>query len=246
MRELVDQLDKSNKDLTRSNKELAQYAYITSHDLQEPLRTVGAFAGLLDTKTKALGDPEIREISGFIQNGVSRMSSLIKSLLSYSLLDKDTDLYENVDLTELVEGKTLGLAEYIRQHNAKVLIGSLPTIMCLKEQIGTVFYNLILNGIKFNKSENPTISIEAQEHDDHWQCNVSDNGIGIPEEHQKKIFEIFTRLHLKEEYEGTGIGLAVCNKIINNHQGTLSLQSKKGEGSTFSFTISKHLNSPEA
>ena len=246
MRELVDQLDKSNKDLTRSNKELAQYAYITSHDLQEPLRTVGAFAGLLDSKTKALGDPEIREISGFIQNGVSRMSSLIKSLLSYSLLDKDTDLYENVDLTELVEGKTLGLAEYIRQHNAKVLIGSLPTIMCLKEQIGTVFYNLILNGIKFNKSENPTISIEAQEHDDHWQCNVSDNGIGIPEEHQKKIFEIFTRLHLKEEYEGTGIGLAVCNKIINNHQGTLSLQSKKGEGSTFSFTISKHLNSPEA
>ena len=242
MQELVGKLDKSNKDLTRSNKELAQYAYITSHDLQEPLRTVGAFAGLLKLKTEQINDPEIKEISEFIQDGVARMSSLIKSLLGYSLIDKGADHFERVDLNELVRGKILGLNEYIKQRNAEVIIDQLPTIVCLKEQIGTVFYNLILNGIKFNKSAKPTVTIDVSEHDEHWQFNVSDNGIGIPEEYQKKIFEIFTRLHLKEEYEGTGIGLAICNKIIGNHQGTISLKSNEEEGSRFSFTVSKGLS----
>jgi signal transduction histidine kinase/ligand-binding sensor domain-containing protein len=241
MQELVTQLDQSNQDLTRSNQELAQYAYITSHDLQEPLRTVGAFAGLLSHKAQQLNEPELNEISGFIENGVIRMSSLIKSLLNYSLLDKDTDHLESVDLNTLVKGKILGLNEYIRQHNAEVVFDELPTIICLEEQIGTVFYNLILNGLKFNNSDKPTVKINAEDLDEHWQFKVTDNGIGIPYEYQKKIFAIFTRLHRKEEYEGTGIGLAVCNKIVNNHQGNITLSSQEGQGSTFAFTVSKHL-----
>lgn len=242
MQKLLSQLDKSNKDLTRSNKELAQYAYITSHDLQEPLRTVGAFAGLLKIKTDKIDDKEIKEVTSFIQEGVLRMSSLIKSLLNYSLISKDIDHFETVDLNRLVEGKILDLKAYIDERNAEVIMGPLPSILCLKEQIGTVFYNLILNGIKFNKSDKPRVMIDVSEQDEYWQFNVSDNGIGIPEEHQKKIFEIFTRLHLKEEYEGTGIGLAICNKIIGNHQGTISLISSQDKGSRFSFTVSKHLS----
>jgi len=217
MQKLLSQLDKSNKDLTRSNKELAQYAYITSHDLQEPLRTVGAFAGLLKIKTDKIDDKEIKEVTSFIQEGVLRMSSLIKSLLNYSLISKDIDHFETVDLNRLVEGKILDLKAYIDERNAEVIMSPLPSILCLKEQIGTVFYNLILNGIKFNKSDKPRVMIDVSEQDEY-------------------------RLHLKEEYEGTGIGLAICNKIIGNHQGTISLISSQDKGSRFSFTVSKHLS----
>ncbi len=241
MQQLILQLDESNKELTRSNEDLEQYAFITSHDLQEPLRTVGAFSGLLKEKIDNLDDPTLMNYVHFVEQGVERMSSLISSLLSYSLIGKEGDVFQTVDLNSLLEGKIQDLSVYLKSNNASVTTGKLPVIYCRKEQIGTVFYNLILNGLKFNKSQNPQVIVSSEELDDHWKFSVTDNGIGIASDYQVKIFEIFKRLHKQTDYAGTGIGLAVCNKIVNGHKGKFSVVSEEGKGSTFSFTISKHL-----
>ncbi len=241
MQELVNKLDESNKELKRSNKDLEQFAYIASHDLQEPLRTVSAFVDILGKKSEKGLDEENKQITSYIQQGVDRMSSLIHSLLIFSLIGKEGHQFEEVDLNIVVNEKVHDLARYIKEHNADVLISSLPSIVCRKEEIATVFYNLILNGIKFNKSDAPSVTINCQELENHWEFQVTDNGIGIPKNYQEQIFEIFKRLHGKGEYEGTGIGLSVCNKIINKHHGLLTVDSQEGRGSTFTFTIDKHL-----
>jgi signal transduction histidine kinase/sugar lactone lactonase YvrE len=244
MQQLIQQLDESNKELTRSNEDLEQYAFITSHDLQEPLRTVGAFSGLLKEEIAQLDNPDLVTYVNFVEQGVERMSSLISSLLNYSLIGKDGDVFQTVDLNTLLEGKIQDLSIYLKSNNATVTINSMPEIYCRKEQIGTVFYNLILNGLKFNKSESPKVTVSSEELDDSWKFHVKDNGIGIAKDYQSKIFEIFKRLHKQTDYAGTGIGLALCNKIVISHKGKFSVESEEGKGSTFSFTISKHLNNP--
>ncbi len=241
MKILLERLDHSNKELLRSNKDLEQFAYVASHDMKEPLRTVGTFTTLLNRKYGAGLDSNAKEYMEFISEGVERMSSLINSLLSYSQVGKEDIEFKRSDLNDLVKAKIKDLSKIIQDKNVTIDCAELPSVYCATNQIGMVFYNLILNGIKFNKSQNPTISISSTENDTHYKFQVTDNGIGIPEKYQDQIFEIFKRLHSREEYEGTGIGLALCNKIIHRHNGTIAVNSASNEGTTFYFTISKDI-----
>ncbi len=238
-------LEKSNLELTRSNEDLEQFAYVASHDLQEPLRMVGNFVQLLEEEYNDKLDDEGKEYIGYAVNGVTRMSVLIEELLQYSRLGKKNHSYEKVDLDKIVNEKLTDLSMIIDQKNAIINKPVLPSIICVPGQIGIIFYNLINNALKFNESIQPKIDIDFKEEKKYWNFSISDNGIGIAPEYQKQIFELFKRLHRKEEYSGTGIGLSICKKIINYHKGEIGLDSTVGKGTTFHFTISKNLDNHE-
>lgn len=237
------QLQEYNDELQRSNRDLEQFAYAASHDLQEPLRTVRNFSGLLAKKHSKNLDESGLEYIKFIDNSVKRMSNLVNSLLTYSIVGRKECVYEEIDLNELLTGIVEDLAQFIADKNVNVDIGKLPSIIGEKSQVGMVFFNLINNAIKFNNKKQPIVTImeEKAEEEDFWKFSIKDNGIGIHPEYQSKIFGIFKRLHTKEEYDGTGIGLSVCKKIILRHGGKIWLESKPNEGTTFFFTISKNL-----
>ena len=242
-KEHTQKLSEFNKELKRSNKDLEQFAYIASHDLKEPLRIIGNFSGLLARTYKTKLDQNAFEYINFIEDGVKRMSNLINSLLTYSRVGRKETKFRDVDLNKLVAIKLFDLSKVIQEQNAKIITAKLPVIYGEQEQIGMVFYNLINNAIKFNKQAVPTVTIKLEDrtNKDHWQFSVTDNGIGIESKYQQQIFEIFRRLHGKKEYTGTGIGLSVCQKIVFRHEGKIWLTSALGEGTTFYFTISKHL-----
>lgn len=233
-------LIEANNDLKRSNSDLEQFAYIASHDLQEPLRTVGTFASLLERKFNKELDNDSSECINFIVEGVKRMSNLINSILAYSKVGKEFNVIRS-DMRITIDAKLKDLAKRIEEANAIINISKLPEINCDIHQIGMVFYNLINNGIKFNDKPVPIIDINFHDDEYFWKFSVRDNGIGIKEDYQSQIFELFTRLHLKSAYEGTGIGLSICERIISRHKGNIWLVSKLGEGSTFYFTISKNI-----
>jgi len=241
MKVLLEKLDQSNQELMRSNKDLEQFAYVASHDMKEPLRTVGTFTNLLNRKFGSQLEENGRDYMEFIVEGVERMSALINSLLTYSQVGKkDIELSTN-DLNLIVQSKIKDLSNIIAEQNVNVICDKLPIVYCAGDQIGMVFYNLMLNGIKFNKNPRPTLKISFEEDRKYWTFSVQDNGIGIPKQYQKQIFEIFKRLHSREEYEGTGIGLALCKKIVTRHNGNITLRSSKGKGTTFYFSIDKNL-----
>ncbi len=234
-------LRQSNAELRRSNQDLEQFAYIASHDLQEPLRMVGNFVQLLERQYKDQIDDEGKEFIGYIVDGVNRMSKLIHNLLKYSRVGRKESELRSVKLDRIVEAKLFGLTQKIEDTNAKVIVHPMPKeTYCEPDQLGMVFYNLITNGLKFNKS-NPQIEIGCLEKEEDYQFFVKDNGIGIDNRYEAKIFEIFKRLHRREEYEGTGIGLALCKKIIARHKGNIWFDSEPNKGTTFYFTISKSL-----
>lgn len=237
------QLNEYNEELKRSNRDLEQFAYIASHDLKEPLRMVGNFSGLLAHKYKANLDEDAFEYIGFIEDGVTRMSNLINSLLTYSRVGRKESAYESIQLNSFLKTKFLDLSQFIKEKNAIVEIGDLSAIYGEKEQIGMVFFNLVHNALKFNKSKNPMVSIQQEKDSEEgfWKFSVKDNGIGIDSRYAEKVFGIFKRLHNKRDYEGTGIGLSLCQKIIFRHQGTIWIESELGEGTTFFFTIKKNL-----
>ena len=242
-KEHTQKLREFNEELKRSNKDLEQFAYIASHDLKEPLRIIGNFSGLLARAYKTKLDQDAFQYIHFIEDGVKRMSNLINSLLTYSRVGRKETKFQEIDLNKLVGIKLFDLSTVIKERNAKVIVENLPAIYGEPEQIGMVFYNLINNAIKFNKQATPTVTIkvEASSNDEFWQFSVADNGIGIDPRYQQKIFEIFRRLHGKQDYEGTGIGLSVCQKIVFRHEGKIWLESSLREGTTFYFTISKQL-----
>jgi len=237
-------LNDYNTELKRSNKDLEQFAYISSHDLKEPLRSIGNFSSLLAKKYDDKLDKDAKTYLSFIQNGVKRMNEVIESLLTYSTVGKKDSVYNTFDLNPLVKNKINDLSRLIKDKNAKVVINELPSIIAQKEQIGMVFFNLINNAIKFNIQEQPLVVISQEKSDDDkfWKFSVKDNGIGIKEEYQEKVFDIFNRLHGKEEYEGTGIGLAICQKIITRHLGKIWFKSELDKGTSFYFTIKKNLD----
>ncbi len=238
MKILLSKLDNANKDLVRSNKDLEQFAFIVSHDMKEPLRTIGSFTNLLKSKYSSILDDKAQVYINFITNGVDRLSALIHSLLEYSIAGNKDFEFQDTDLNQIVNDKIQDLNQFIQDKNASIVVeNTLPTISCVKDQIGMVFYNIILNGIKFNTSERPKIKISAENREAHWEFSIRDNGIGIPEEYQQQVLELFKRLHRKEEYEGTGIGLSLTNRIINNHNGTLWIDSAVGEGTTIFFSL---------
>ncbi len=237
----------SNEDLQRSNSDLEQFAYIASHDLQEPLRVVGSFIGLLRRRYQKHFDEEAFQYIDFAVDGVQRMSEQIKNVLIFSKVSQKAINFKLTDLNEVIETKLHDLSERIDEKKVNFKIEKMPEIICEKMQIEMVFFNLISNAIKFNESKTPLITISnlSTADDGFWHFSVKDNGIGIEEKYQEKIFEIFRRLHNKSDYPGTGIGLALCQKIIHRHQGKIWVESVAGQGTTFHFTVSKQLNPVE-
>ncbi len=241
VKQRTQELNEFNMELQQSNNDLGQFAYIASHDMKEPLRIIGNFAGLLSRKYKGKLDKSADEYIYYIEDGIKRMSALMDSLLTYSQVGKKEIELSKTNLNNILFAKLHDLSEVIKERNVEMQIDDLPEIYCEKEQIGMVFFNLINNGIKFNKSEKPVIQVKV--HDDapegFWKFSVTDNGIGILPEFQSQIFEIFRRLHSKQEYKGTGIGLALTQKIVLRHGGTIKVLSIPAEGTTFVFTIAK-------
>jgi len=243
------QLEETIQELQRSNQELEQFAYIASHDLQEPLRMVGSFVQLIGRKYSDKIDDSGREYIAFAIDGVNRMSELIKGLLSFSRVGRQNANFEISDLNTIVEKKMLDIRNYTIERKAEVHTNTLPTqVFCDSTQIGAIFYNLIVNAIKFNKKEKPTVDVRlANENQDEYLFSVKDNGIGISQDYKERVFEVFKRLNSNDEFKGSGIGLALCKRIIDNHQGEIWFESEEGQGTTFFFTISKKLdtNSPQ-
>lgn len=234
-------LRQSNNELRRSNQDLEQFAYIASHDLQEPLRMVGNFVQLLERQYHHKIDDEGREYIKYIVDGVNRMSKLIQNLLKYSRVGRKESELRTVKLDRIIEAKLFGLRQKITDTQAEISLAPIAKdIFCEPDQLGMVFYNLISNALKFNTTQ-PKIEIGYEENEKQIKFFVKDNGIGIEKRYENKVFEIFKRLHRREEYEGTGIGLALCKKIISRHGGEIWFESEPNTGTTFYFTISKSL-----
>jgi len=226
------------KNLKRSNEELRQFAYITSHDLQEPLRTMSSYAGLLKHRYEGQLDPDADDFIEFMVSGAARMKSMIQGLLDYSRVGTHGNEFNNFNSEEALNNTLHDLVSYIKENNAEITYDKLPVIYADKDQIARVFQNLIGNSIKFRKKdETPRIHVSAQKKDNEYVFSVSDNSIGMEPEYTDKIFEIFKRLHSIGKYEGAGIGLAIVKRIIDRHGGRVWVRSELGRGSTFYFTI---------
>jgi PAS domain S-box-containing protein len=224
--------------LQTSNKELEQFAYVASHDLQEPLRMVTSFTQLLERRYKGQLDKNADDYIGFVVEGAQRMKELIDDLLTFSRL-KTVNKYEEISLEDLLNDITFTLKSSIEKYNAKITHDHLPKILGDPLQIGQLFQNLISNAIKFNDNEPPEIHISSNTSGNVWVFGVSDNGIGIDPKYHEQIFNIFKRLHTRKDYDGTGIGLAICKRIVEKHGGRIWVESEEGKGSTFYFTIPK-------
>jgi light-regulated signal transduction histidine kinase (bacteriophytochrome) len=224
-------------ELKRSNEELERFAYVSSHDLQEPLRMVTLYSQLLERRYKDRLDSDANDFIEYIVENAKRMKQLIDDLLEYSRLTNRAKEFENTDLEKVLENVLSNLSILIVENNVTVTHDSLPTVLADENQMMQVFQNLITNAIKFRGVEPPKIDISAKKNEKEWIFAITDNGIGINPEHQKQIFEVFKRLHTQEEYPGTGIGLSIVQKIILHHHGRIWAESEPGKGSTFYFTI---------
>jgi len=232
------ELDERMKDLARSNSELQQFAYVASHDLQEPLRMVASFTQLLGRRYKEKLDDDARDFINYAVDGATRMQTLITDLLSYSRVGtqgKPLELTRCDDVLDRVLNNNLRLA--IKESGVAITRDPLPTVMADPLQLGQLFQNLVANAIKFRGKAPPSVHIFAERRNGDWEISVCDNGIGISQEHADRIFVIFQRLHTKTEYPGTGIGLAICKKIAERHGGRIWVEPTPGGGSTFRFTI---------
>ncbi|MBN2406102.1 MAG: PAS domain S-box protein [Elusimicrobia bacterium] len=225
------------KDLERSNKDLEQFAYITSHDLQEPLRMVTSYLGLVERRYKEKLDADGREFIDFATGGAMRMQRMINDLLTYSRVTSKKAPFTDTDLRKALEKALMNLKVLIKEKEAEVTYDSLPVLRADEIQVIQLFQNLVNNAVKFSAGRTPRIHISAVRKDSNWNISVKDNGIGIAKNDLNRIFDIFTRIYGGREYEGTGIGLAVCKKIVENHGGEIWAQSVPGEGSVFSFTL---------
>ncbi|MTI57918.1 sensor histidine kinase [Geosporobacter ferrireducens] len=231
------ELKETTKKLEQSNKDLQEFAYVASHDLQEPLRMVSSYLQLLERRYKGRLDQDADEFIHFAVDGAKRMQKLINDLLTYSRVNTKEEKFAMISSQNMLQKVLDNLSIYIHERNAKVTYDSLPEIYGDETQMIQLLQNLISNGIKFNSHDKPKINISAMKRKAYWVFRIEDNGIGIPYHHQKRIFSIFQRLHTREEYEGTGIGLSICKKIVERHGGQIWLESEVNEGTTFYFSI---------
>jgi PAS domain S-box-containing protein len=225
------------EELKRSNEELEKFAYISSHDLQEPLRMITSYLQLLQKKYQGHLDEKADQYIHFAVDGASRMQNLIKDLLEYSRVDVGTNEPESVDCEFILNRVLSDIKAVIKGNNATISHDYLPEVMANSTQMVQVFQNLIINGIKFHGEEPPKIHIAAEKKASEWVFSVQDNGIGIDPQYSERIFEIFKRLNGRERYPGTGIGLSICKKIIEGYGGRIWVKSELGKGSTFYFTL---------
>jgi PAS domain S-box-containing protein len=232
------QLEAKADELSRSNQELEQFAYVASHDLQEPLRMVSNYTQLLGRRYKDKLDQDANEFIDFAVDGARRMQDLIRDLLEYARVGTRGKAFKPVPAETIVAAALVNLSSAIEDTGANVTTGSLPMLVCDASQITQVLQNLVGNAIKFRRpGTTPVVRITAAREDRAWRIAVSDNGIGIEPKYFDRIFQMFQRLHGRDEYAGTGIGLALCRKIIERHGGRIRVESARGSGATFSFTI---------
>jgi PAS domain S-box-containing protein len=236
-KETEEQLANNMIELERSNKDLEQFAYIASHDLQEPLRMVGSYMQLIEKRYKGKLDSNADEFIEFAIDGATRMKQLIADLLNYSRLNRESTLRE-VNLNDLVNQVLHNLSSVIKEKDALVYIEKLPVINADETQMIQLFQNLLSNALKFTESDiKPEVKISCERLDHHWLFAVADNGIGIEQQYAERIFVVFKQLHTKAKYNGTGIGLAIAKKIVERHGGRIWFNSVHGNGSVFYFTI---------
>nr|WP_306266233.1 ATP-binding protein [Pararhizobium sp. IMCC3301] len=230
-------LKAKTEELSRSNQELSQFAYIASHDLQEPLRMVSSYLGLLSRRYSGKLDTEADEFIGFAVDGAVRMKCLINDLLAYSRVSNRPLNREMIDTGQVVQSALQALSERLAECDGKIDVGPLPVIEADSVQMERLFTNLIENAIKYRSELPPQVSVAAEFKGDFWEFAISDNGLGIAPEFREKVFVIFTRLHSRDKYQGTGIGLASCKRIVERHGGTIWIDPAPEDGTTFRFTL---------
>lgn len=224
-------------ELNRSNKELEQFADIASHDLQEPLRMVASYTQLLARRYSGKLDSDADEFIAFAVDGANRMQRLIQDLLAYSRVGTRGRELVETDSNQALLYALRNLGGAIEDNSAVVTHDPLPSVLADEGQLIQLFQNLVANAIKYQGAATPRVHISASKHEGGWQFSVKDNGLGIEEKYFDRIFGMFERLHRREEYSGTGIGLAICRKIVERHGGSISVESAPGQGSTFSFAL---------
>ncbi len=231
------ELKETLKQLKRSNAELEQFAYVASHDLQEPLRMITSFLQLLQRRYEHKLDSDANEFIQFAVDGAARMQELVNDLLAYSRIERSTGAFEEVNTEEILKQIIFDSKVLVEEHNANISYDHLPVVKADYPQLVQVFQNLINNSIKYNAQDQPRVHVSAIKNDNDWIFKIEDNGIGIDPAHGDRIFKIFQRLHARNEYEGTGIGLAIAKRIVERHGGMIWYDSNPGEGSIFYFNL---------
>ena len=232
------EIEDRNHALEMTNADLEQFAYVASHDLKQPLRTIGSYAGLIARRYQPMLDEEGQEFISYVTEGVERMHGLLTDLLSYSQTGREGEM-EAVDLNEIVRKSLKGLDHAIREKGAIIDVDPLPCVVANPVGMSQLFQNLISNAIKFHGDNPPFVNISTREYDEEFIISIQDNGIGIDPSHLEKIFVVFQRLHTPDVYPGTGIGLAICQKVVRQHGGDIWVDSEPGKGATFNFSIPK-------
>jgi signal transduction histidine kinase len=236
-RQAEEDLQRKVEELARSNAELEQFAYVASHDLQEPLRMVAAYTQLLGERYRGKLDENADKFIGYASEGALRMQTLIQDLLAFSRAGRKGATYGRVDCDRAMAEVMMSMGPAIEESRAVVKYAALPSVWSDRSQMTQLFQNLVGNAIKFRGKEPPLVSVEVEKAGTHWLFSVSDNGIGIAPEHIQNIFVVFQRLHSRAEYPGNGIGLAICKKIVERNGGKIWVEPTPGGGSTFKFTM---------
>jgi signal transduction histidine kinase len=231
------ELERHSRELERANRELREFAYVASHDLSEPLRTISSFVQLLADRYRGRLDSDADEFIDFVVDGTTRMRRLIDDLLAYSRLGSRPLDLETIDCIRVLARVRLDLQGMIAESNASIEIGELPTITADPDQLERLFENLLSNAIKFSGPEPPLVRVFAERDGPDWRFSVVDNGIGIEPQHAERIFSVFQRLQAPGEHGGTGIGLSICKRIVERHGGRIWVDQAEGGGSAFRFTI---------
>jgi light-regulated signal transduction histidine kinase (bacteriophytochrome) len=229
-------------ELKRSNAELQQFAYVASHDMQEPLRMVMNYLALLNKKHGNELSPQAKEYMSTAVEGANRMRQLVDDLLHYSRIESRGSTLVPVDLNEVACTVENNLHVSVLEAKGEVIIHSLPTVLADEQQMTQLLQNLVGNSIKYRGNEPPRVEVSARRRGEEWIIGVRDNGIGIDPQYQDKIFQMFQRLHTKDEYPGTGIGLAISKKIVEVHGGRIWVESELGNGSTFYFSLPRRVS----
>ncbi|WP_224447524.1 sensor histidine kinase [Haloprofundus salilacus] len=231
------ELSEKVEELEESNERLKRFAYIASHDLQEPLRMISSYLQLLELQYGDELDEEANEYIGFAVEGSDRMRDMVEGLLEYSRIDMQESSFQRVETDVILENAANDLQLKIEESGAEIIADSLPAVVGDPNQLEQVFSNLLSNAIKYSGDDTPRVEVTAERVDEGWRFSVADNGIGIDPAYADQIFEVFNRLHSNDEYQGTGIGLSLCQKILAHHGGRIWVESDPGEGSTFYFTL---------